>query len=51
MQISRQTILKIFGDPAGEDRAGAPAMKQEPVFQTEHKSVINRGRLDRGRDR
>ena len=37
-------ILKIFGDPTG-----APAIKQESVFQTEHKSVVNRGRFDKGR--
>ena len=42
-------ILKIFGDPTGEDEEGAPAIKQESVFQTEHKSVVNRGRFDKGR--
>ena len=47
----KTTILKLFGDPAGEDEAGAPAIKQEPVFQTEHKSVVNRGRFDKGRGR
>ena len=47
----KTTILKIFGDPAGEDEAGAPAIMQEPVFQTEHKSVVNRGRFDKGRGR
>ena len=36
----RTTILKMFGDPAGEDETGTPAIKQEPVFQTEHKSVV-----------
>ena len=39
----------IFGDPAGEDEAGTPAIKQEPIFQTEHKSVVKRGRFDKGR--
>ena len=43
-----KTILKYFGDLAGEDETGAPAIKQEPVFQTEHKSVVNRGRFDEG---
>ena len=45
----KTTILKIFGDPAGEDEAGARAIKQEPVFQTEHKSVVNRRRFDKER--
>ena len=45
------TILKIFCDPAGEDEAGAPATRKEPLFQTEHKSVVNRGRFDKGRGR
>ena len=47
----KTTILKIFGDPAGEDDTAAPAIKQELVFQTEHKSVVNRGRFDKGRGR
>ena len=41
----------IFGDPAGEDEAGAPAIKQEPVFQTEHKSLVKRGTFDKGTGR
>ena len=47
----KTTIKKIFGDPAGEDETGAPAIKQVPVFEIEHKSVVNRGRFDKGRGR
>ena len=43
----KATILKLFADPAGDDEVGAPAIKQEPVFKTEHKSVVNRERFDK----
>ena len=44
-----RTILKIFWDLAVEVEGGAPAIKQKPVFQTEHSNMVREGRSGRER--
>ena len=36
----KTAIKKIFGDPAASNGGGAPAVKSEALFMTEHESVL-----------